>query len=110
MLELVPKDQAERIHGILSDLESSAEALMSPDFVTAKRGTTVGEILKQIRGSQWEHDKVSYVFVLSDRIALWALRVYLIVLLVLIGIKFVRVFSASQAAPAANQPSQQSAP
>jgi hypothetical protein len=30
------------------------------------------------------------------RIALWALRIYLLVLLSLIGLKFVRVFSGSQ--------------
>ena len=29
------------------------------------------------------------------RFALWALRIYLLILLVLIGIKFVRVFSSS---------------
>ncbi len=30
------------------------------------------------------------------RIALWALRIYLLILLSLIGLKFVRVFSGSQ--------------
>ena len=30
------------------------------------------------------------------RFALWALRIYLLILLILIGIKFVRVFSSSQ--------------
>jgi hypothetical protein len=30
------------------------------------------------------------------RFALWALRIYLLILLMLIGIKFVRVFSSSQ--------------
>jgi hypothetical protein len=30
------------------------------------------------------------------KVALWALRVYLLVLLTLIGIKFVRVFSSAQ--------------
>jgi hypothetical protein len=30
------------------------------------------------------------------RFALWALRIYLLILLVLIGIKFARVFSSSQ--------------
>jgi hypothetical protein len=30
------------------------------------------------------------------RFALWALRIYLLILLLLIGIKFVRVFSTSQ--------------
>ena len=33
------------------------------------------------------------------RIALWALRIYLIVLLSLIGLKFVRVFSGSAKNP-----------
>ena len=49
------------------------------------------------------------------RFALWALRIYLLILLLLIGIKFVRVFSSSrtsnhadpglpaQATPATNQ-------
>ena len=40
------------------------------------------------------------------RVALWALRIYLLVLLTLIGIKFVRVFSGAQkpdtTAPAAS--------
>jgi len=30
------------------------------------------------------------------RFALWALRIYLLILLMLIGVKFVRVFSSSQ--------------
>jgi hypothetical protein len=30
------------------------------------------------------------------RFALWALRIYLLILLLLIGVKFVRVFSSSQ--------------
>jgi hypothetical protein len=32
------------------------------------------------------------------RFALWALRIYLLILLILIGIKFVRVFSSSRKA------------
>ncbi len=52
----------------------------------------------------------------TARVALWALRIYLLVLLSLIGLKFARVFSSSQkpdtaaSAPAAstatNQPAQ----
>ena len=30
------------------------------------------------------------------QLALWALRIYLLILLILIGLKFVRVFSSSQ--------------
>ena len=36
------------------------------------------------------------------RFALWALRIYLLILLVLIGIKFVRVFSGSHKQDNAN--------
>jgi hypothetical protein len=41
------------------------------------------------------------------RVALWALRIYLLVLLSLIGLKFARAFSNSskQAVPAAGAPS-----
>jgi len=35
------------------------------------------------------------------RVALWALRIYLLVLLTLIGIKFARVFSSTQKSAAA---------
>ena len=35
------------------------------------------------------------------KIALWALRIYLLVLLTLIGVKFVRVFSSAQKPAAA---------
>jgi uncharacterized ion transporter superfamily protein YfcC len=39
------------------------------------------------------------------RFALWALRIYLLILLLLIGIKFVRVFASSQKQdPAATSP------
>jgi magnesium transporter len=37
MIELLPEDKAARIKSIISDLESTAEALMSSDFVVAKQ-------------------------------------------------------------------------
>ena len=49
MMALLPPDQAARIQAIISDLESTADALMSSDFVTAKKTTSVGQILRQIR-------------------------------------------------------------
>ena len=51
MMDLLPKDEAERIKTIIADLESNAEVLMSSDSVTAKKTTSVLEILKEIRGS-----------------------------------------------------------
>jgi magnesium transporter len=63
---LLPKDQAERIQTIIADLESSAEALMSSDFVTAKKTTSVMEILKEIRGSHREPHSLSYLYLVDD--------------------------------------------
>ncbi len=46
------------------------------------------------------------------RIALWALRIYLLVLLSLIGLKFIRTYagSAPTGAPAASSPATNSTP
>ncbi|HWZ94132.1 MAG TPA: hypothetical protein VNW30_02975 [Opitutaceae bacterium] len=46
------------------------------------------------------------------RVALWALRIYLLVLLALIGLKFVRTFASPGNAnpPAASTPAPKSAP
>jgi sporulation protein YlmC with PRC-barrel domain len=54
MMDLLPKGQTERIKAIIADLESSADALMSADFITAKKTTSVTEILAEIRGSHPE--------------------------------------------------------
>ena len=66
LIELLPKDQAERINVIITDLESSADALMSSDFVTAKKTTSVGEILSEIRASQRDPRSISYIYILAD--------------------------------------------
>ena len=66
LIELLPKDQAERINVIITDLESSADALMSSNFVTAKKTTSVGEILSEIRASQRDPRSISYIYILAD--------------------------------------------
>ena len=66
MMELLPQDQADRIKAIITDLASTADALMSADFVTAKKTTSVMEILKDIRGSHHEPDSLSYIYLLDD--------------------------------------------
>jgi magnesium transporter len=66
MMDLLPKDKAERIKAIIADLESSADALMSADFITAKKMTSVREIFKEIRRSQPELHSISYVYLLDD--------------------------------------------
>jgi Mg/Co/Ni transporter MgtE len=66
MMELLPEDHAKRIKAIISDLESTAAALMSSDFVTAKKTTLVMEILRDSRGSGQEPHSLSYIYVLDD--------------------------------------------
>ena len=65
MMDLLPPDQAGRIGAIISDRESTAAALMTTDFITAARETTVCEILRQIRTSKRTHDSVSYIYIVS---------------------------------------------
>jgi magnesium transporter len=66
MLELLPQDQAERIEAIITDLESTADALMSSHLVTAKKTTSATEILRQIRSSGYEPHSLSYIYLLDD--------------------------------------------
>jgi len=63
MMELLPKDQAKRIHAIISEREVTASFLMSSDFLVFPQEATVGEVLQAIRGSRREHDSISYVYV-----------------------------------------------
>jgi magnesium transporter len=66
MMDLLPRDQAERIRTIIADLESSADALMSSDFVATKKTTSVAEILAEIRSSHREPHSFSYLYVVDD--------------------------------------------
>jgi magnesium transporter len=66
MMELLPEDQATRIKAIISDLECTADALMSSDFVRAKKTNSVLQVLKEIRGSRHEPHSLSYVYLLDD--------------------------------------------
>ncbi len=65
LMALLPPEQAGRIQAITSDRAATARALMSAVFLTAARETTVGEILRLIRGSNHEHDTVSYVYIVN---------------------------------------------
>jgi len=66
LLGLLPKDQAVRVEGILSEREVTARSLMSNDCVTMPRETTVGDALRQLRSSQFDHDMVSYIYVTAE--------------------------------------------
>jgi CBS domain-containing protein len=66
MLGLLPKDRAARIEMILSEREVNALALMSPGYVTMPKETTVGEALRQLRSSNYDHDMVSYIYITAE--------------------------------------------
>jgi magnesium transporter len=66
LLALLPKNQAAKIELILSDREATARALMSTDCVTMPKETTVGEALRQLRSSTFDHDKVSYIYITAE--------------------------------------------
>jgi magnesium transporter len=63
---LVPPEHAARVRAILSEREASARALMSSDFLAVPRDRTVGDVLREVRGSGREPDAISYVYVVAD--------------------------------------------
>jgi magnesium transporter len=66
LLALLPKDQAARVEAILSEREVTARALMSTGCVTMPRETTVGDALRQLRSSRFDHDMVSYIYITAE--------------------------------------------
>jgi len=65
MMELLPKPQAKRVQAILSEMEASAKALMSQDFVWMTKDATVAQAMAAIRTSGKDADSISYVYVLD---------------------------------------------
>ena len=65
MMDLLPKETAERIRAVVSDRESTARALMSTECVVAGKEVKAGEMLREIRASKREHDTISYVYVVG---------------------------------------------
>jgi magnesium transporter len=66
LIGLLPPAESERLRAILSEREASARALMSADYFAVGRDVTVGDVLRQIRGSGREPDSIWYVYVLAD--------------------------------------------
>ncbi len=66
LLQLLPKEQAGRIEAIMSEREATAAALMSASCVTMPQQTTVGEAMRVLRGSAFDHDMISYIYVVGE--------------------------------------------
>jgi len=66
LLPMLPPDQAQRIENILSQREVTANALMSAHFVTAGKDDTVLQTIQRLRTSNYDHDMISYVYVVGE--------------------------------------------
>ncbi len=66
LMALLTKDQADRVRSILSEREATARGMMSSDFLTMARETTVSEALMKIRQSSMEPESISYIYVVGD--------------------------------------------
>lgn len=65
LLALLPPEQARRIEGILSQRKVTAQALMSSHYVTAGKDDTVRQTIERLRTSNFDHDMISYVYVVG---------------------------------------------
>jgi CBS domain-containing protein/sporulation protein YlmC with PRC-barrel domain len=66
LMALLTKDQADRVRAILSEREATAKGMMSSDFLTMARETTVSEALAKIRQSAMEPESISYLYVVGE--------------------------------------------
>jgi magnesium transporter len=65
LLEMLPKEQSERIRSILSEREATAVALMTSDYLSTRAETTVGKMLAELRHSNKEPQTISYIYVVN---------------------------------------------
>ena len=65
MMDLLPKKDAARIKAIISDREATAKALLTANFVEFPKEARAGDVLREVRSSQREHDSISYIYVVG---------------------------------------------
>ena len=65
MLELLPNADADRIRAILSEHESSADALMSDEYLATQKEVTVAEVMDLIRVPRRDPEAISYIYVVD---------------------------------------------
>jgi magnesium transporter len=65
LAKLLPKETADRIQAILSQQEATARSFVSSNCVTMPKETKVADALEQIRSSRFDHDMISYVYIIE---------------------------------------------
>ena len=66
LMAYLNKEQAERVHNILSQREILAKNIMSPDYFAALKTDKICDVINTIRGSGREPKSISYIYVLDD--------------------------------------------
>ncbi len=66
LMKLLPKDTAEKIKQILSESEETARALMTTQFISFKKDQTVGEVLKKLKGTDYDKTALSYFYTTEE--------------------------------------------
>ena len=67
LLTLLPEERAKKLVRILSEREVTTRELMSSDFVTFPKETTVGQAILHIRALKPESKAISYIYVVGEQ-------------------------------------------
>jgi magnesium transporter len=62
---LLPKEQADRLHALISQREVTARTLMSTDYLSAFQDAKVGDVFRIIRTSKRDAGSISYIYVMN---------------------------------------------
>jgi CBS domain-containing protein len=65
LVKVLEPETAKRVQAILSEQETRAKSLMSPDFWAKPPDAKVGEVLAEVRRSGGEPHQISYIFVVD---------------------------------------------
>ena len=66
LIKVLEPETAKRVQAILSEQETRARSLMSPDFWAKPPDAKVGEVVEEIRRSRSEPHQISYIFVVDQ--------------------------------------------
>jgi magnesium transporter len=67
-IDLLPEQEAKRIRRIISEREITARELMATEYLTFAREATVGDVLARVRGSEVDHEVISYLYITEDAV------------------------------------------
>jgi magnesium transporter len=66
LMALLPPELAARIKSVLSEHETEAASIMSSRYVAMAGTTPVGEALAHLREGKYEHDAISYIYIVGE--------------------------------------------